>query len=173
MPFTQEANNKRSLCKLGEKNPMWGKSGRVGMKHTPESLKKMSISQKKKWSDPLYKEKMKKVFTGRKGFWRGKHRLHMMGDKHWFWQGGKTEERTRIMQSLEYKLWRKCVFTRDNYTCVLCGCNKSGSLEADHIKRFSEYPELRFSVENGRTLCTDCHRQTNNYGRTKGTKNVI
>jgi len=34
-----------------------------------------------------------------------------------------------------------------------------GDIQADHIRRFSEYPELRFDLNNGRTLCTECHKK--------------
>jgi 5-methylcytosine-specific restriction endonuclease McrA len=37
-------------------------------------------------------------------------------------------------------------------------------LEADHIKPFCRFPELRLVVSNGRTLCKDCHRKTPTWG---------
>jgi 5-methylcytosine-specific restriction endonuclease McrA len=78
----------------------------------------------------------------------------------------KTSEVRRLRSSLEYKLWRVAVFERDNYTCVWCGI-KGGILNADHIKRFSDYPELRFAIDNGRTLCFECHKTTDTFGNKK------
>jgi 5-methylcytosine-specific restriction endonuclease McrA len=56
---------------------------------------------------------------------------------------------------IEVSAWRKSVLSRDNYTCVDCGSTES--LHAHHILPWSEYPELRIEVENGETLCGDCH----------------
>lgn len=60
-------------------------------------------------------------------------------------------------QNIEYKLkkWAKEVKRRDNYECVQCG--KSNELHAHHIKRKSEYPEKALDIDNGKTLCIDCH----------------
>lgn len=79
------------------------------------------------------------------------------GEKGWNWQGGKTSWRNEIYNSLDWKLWREAVFERDNYTCQMCG-QHGGRLEANHIKKFSDYPDLRFEVSNGITLCKPCHR---------------
>jgi len=81
---------------------------------------------------------------------------------------GLSTENEKIRRSLAYRAWRTLVFERDNYTCQECGI-KSGNgkavyLQADHIKPFALYPELRFEVSNGRTLCILCHRKTDTYG---------
>lgn len=87
------------------------------------------------------------------------------GNKSNLWRGGVTSINKQIRSSFEYKLWRTAVFERDKYTCVWCGNKESGYLNADHIKQFAYYPELRFDINNGRTLCIDCHRQTETYSR--------
>jgi len=89
------------------------------------------------------------------------------GKNHPNWKGGKMKdypELDRLRKSKEYKIWRKAVFERDNYTCVFCGDDKGGNLQADHIKPFALFPELRFAIDNGRTLCRDCHKKTDTYG---------
>lgn len=116
---------------------------------------------------------------GSTGYWVGKKRseedkikmsLNRIGitakEKHPLWKGGVSPVNHKIRNSFEYKEWRKNVFRRDNWTCVFCGyrsvgkINKRSDIEADHIKRFSDYPELRFAIDNGRTLCVPCHKTT-------------
>jgi hypothetical protein len=62
----------------------------------------------------------------------------------------------------EYKEWRKKVFERDKFQCILC--NSKTDIEADHIKPKSKYPELVYDIDNGRTLCKKCHKNTDTYG---------
>lgn len=76
---------------------------------------------------------------------------------------GKTSANSRIRDSKEYVAWRLAVFTRDDYTCQACG-QRGGKLNADHELPFALYPDLRFEVLNGRTLCVACHQKTDTYG---------
>lgn len=60
--------------------------------------------------------------------------------------------------------WRKLVYERDDYTCVLCGDRRRVGnrvvLNAHHIKPFSTTKTLRFDINNGVTLCEPCHKLT-------------
>lgn len=57
--------------------------------------------------------------------------------------------------------WQEAVFQRDNRTCRKCNSTPTEkySLHAHHIKPWDTYPELRYVVENGLTLCNRCHRK--------------
>lgn len=68
-----------------------------------------------------------------------------------------TPSQLRDRTSPEYKLWRISVFERDNYTCQSCG-KRGCKLNAHHIKPWSLFPCDRYDVNNGITLCTDCHK---------------
>lgn len=84
---------------------------------------------------------------------------------------GKRTADKKIRQSAIYKKWRIAVFERDGYRCTNCGdSNYEGRgetcvLQADHIKPFALFPELRFNIKNGRTLCVPCHKNTGTFGR--------
>ncbi len=80
------------------------------------------------------------------------------------WKGGNTTqeklERRKFQQTIQ-----KEVLKRDNYTCQICK-QRGGYLQVDHIQGWAEYVELRFSMDNCRTLCMDCHYLIT-YGRPK------
>ena len=156
-----------------------------GIKRTPEQEEKRVEALRRAMKNPDIREKMsllklgdnnpmkkeenrKKASEGRSGMKLSKeHRANIgksvpRGKNHWSWQGGKTSEQEKIRKSIDYKLWREAVFARDDYTCQECG-KRGGRLNADHIKPFSLYPELRLDINNGRTLCVDCHKKTDTY----------
>lgn len=145
-----------------------------GRTFSVETRKKLSEAAKK-WKRPIFSDEWrKKIGDSHRGKklteqWRRNISNAQKGEKGNNWQGGKTPVHRAIRFSVDYSLWRDAVFARDNYTCVSCGkCNSNGmrtTLNAHHIKPFSLFPELRFAIDNGVTLCVSCHRKTNTYGR--------
>lgn len=144
------ARKNMSLARIGKKlsketiQKMMGRvSGMKGKKHTEES-----------------RELNRKKHLGKTAWNKGKEFPQVSGERNKNWKGGISKinktERQLAMQTLEYKHWRNYVFKRDNYTCV--SCHKRGiKIEADHIKPWRDYPELRYDINNGRTLCKTCH----------------
>lgn len=55
-----------------------------------------------------------------------------------------------------YRKYTEVIFSRDDYTCQICE-QEGGNLHVDHIKKWADYPELRFNLNNCRTLCRPCH----------------
>lgn len=86
----------------------------------------------------------------------------LSGEKHPFYKGKELTPRylrQKEWRTKKYQDWRKAVFERDDYTCQFCG-KRGGDVQADHIKTWAEHPELRYELDNGRTLCVPCHRKT-------------
>ena len=75
-------------------------------------------------------------------------------NKKFPWEKTKKQQR----HTPEYIRWRTEVFERDKYTCAICG-QVGGELNAHHIRPFKDYPELRLSLNNGVTLCKECHKR--------------
>lgn len=143
-------------------------------RHLTRSLKGRKIT----WGDKITKSKTGFIFTDaskekmRKSHlgqvpWNKGLKGYLCGNKHYNWKGGITPCNIKARGSIEYRMWRKSVFARDNYTCVLCGLRSAkgvkATLHADHIKPFCNYPELRLAIDNGRTLCVECHKKTDTY----------
>jgi len=151
--------------KLSEKTKRKISEKLKGRPLSKKTRQKMSLTRKGK-SQPWNKGKKRSLETRRL---MSKQR---QGENHWNWQGGKEPVNRRIRKSIKYKLWREVIFRRDKWTCVLCGLNGGWNkqqkrhidIHADHIKSFAKYPKLRFSIDNGRTLCADCHYKTETWG---------
>lgn len=117
--------------------------------HSEDSKRRIRETNLKTWAKPEIRKKLQKENHPSWG------KSYQNGMAHWNWQGGITPEnkaeRTRFRRELQLK-----IFERDNYTCRVCQ-QYGGSLQVDHIKKWSDYPELRFNVDNCRTLCMACH----------------
>ncbi len=102
-----------------------------------------------------YKEKQRISKTGSKnGMYgvRGK-------DNPLYNESIPIEERINRRILPEYRIWRESVYNRDKYICQCCGYNKGKILVAHHLNSYMKYKEDRFDVNNGITLCEECHKK--------------
>ena len=102
------------------------------------------------------------------------HRMNMAlarkGEKSHLWKGGISVESKKIRAGIDFRLWREAVFARDNWTCRKTG-ERGGKLHPHHIQNFSQYPELRFAIDNGITLSEEAHKEFHHlYGSKNNTK---
>lgn len=145
-------------------NQVFHKNGMLGKRHSEETKKKMSESQKGKYHSDKTKLKISLKSKGRMLGWKHneetKIKLSIMkqGDKCHFWKGGITPETKRLRMSKQLREWRNNVFERDNFICRKCN-KKGGHLNAHHIVSWATCPEKRFDIDNGITLCLNCHRE--------------
>jgi 5-methylcytosine-specific restriction endonuclease McrA len=56
-----------------------------------------------------------------------------------------------------YKQWRYQVFKRDRHICRISNNNCNGKVVVHHILPWRDYPELRYNINNGITLCQFHH----------------
>jgi len=82
-------------------------------------------------------------------------------------------EGERIRKSAEYRLWRRAVYERDEFTCQKTG-QLGGELVAHHINNFVDFPELRLAIDNGITLSKVAHNEFHKiYGKHNNTKEQL
>lgn len=167
-----------------------------GRRHTKEfieELRERMIGNKYSINNTLskeHKEKLRIINMGNKyrANYRGwKHSIEtrqkmseaQKGDKSYLWMGGIASPYKMIRKSLKFKIWREKIFERDGYICQ--NCDKWGRrLHPHHIKSFSQIVKLNniktledalscdelWDINNGITLCEQCHKQTDTYGKT-------
>jgi hypothetical protein len=117
------------------------------------------------------------------------HRLKLslskLGSKNPQFKDGLARIIKRIRTMYKYRLWKRKVFERDNFTCVICGSKTR--VVADHIVPFtfliksngvidimSAYNcDSLWNICNGRTLCEPCHKKTDTWGRKSANYKII
>lgn len=143
------ARNKGSHWKIKDTSNMRGRVPRSAFKkgHTPWS------KGLKNWLSDEHRQALRNASLGKTPWNKGK--TGVMPRPH-----NKIGDGVTPQSKLERKKFRKTtqmlIFQRDDFTCQICEV-KGGNLQVDHIKRWAEYPELRFRIDNCRTLCMGCH----------------
>lgn len=87
------------------------------------------------------------------------HSILISGENAPRWNPNLTDEERLIKRKTpEYSEWRRKVFERDEYKCIKCR-GRGSSLNAHHILNHSEHTDLRLDINNGVTLCYECHKE--------------
>jgi hypothetical protein len=116
-------------------------------------LKKKLSSKKCKTCGEIFVSKShqsKLIYCSKKCFGESRR-----GDNHHHW---KPDVHDKTLRNA-LKDWGRKIKIKDNFTCQVCGCKERKLLEAHHIKSRHEYPELKFDLTNGKTLCIHCHAE--------------
>lgn len=153
---------------LGKRNKVYCSrvclyKGLVGIKRSPEQCERLSKLHKGKTISKEHRKAISIKIKGRKESLetRIKKSIAIKAAKAHLVKPNRTtkEEKDLIRKSFEYRNWRMSVFERDKFKCQMPGCETiERYIEANHIMKFSDYPELRFDINNGITLCKPCHK---------------
>ena len=189
---TKAKISKNMPDKSGKNNPFYGK------KHSKESRKKISIAGKGKIVSEIQRKKQSERQKGTKRSKETKEKIskankckpkseeqkkkqsetmtgRYLRENSPRWNPNITDEERLIKRQYpEYAEWRNKVYERDNYTCQICNKKSTGNLNAHHIESYNNNPELRTELDNGITLCEDCHKDFHHlYGKGNNTRSQL
>jgi hypothetical protein len=164
-------NTKLSCSKIGNKlgcsrgpiYTIYKELKSTGIKRNNIRISKKQIicyTCNKKFYDTISQiKRSKRRFCSKKCYTAWQKSKDNKGIKHPNWvDGGKHEDYlNHLRKSDDWKIWRSKIFQRDNYICQLCG-DRGLELHPHHIKQKCDFPDLIFDINNGITLCKECHR---------------
>ena len=79
------------------------------------------------------------------------------GEANHKWNPNLTDkDRHDKRDTVENYHFRKSVFERDNYACIIC--SNKGLLNAHHITNYCSDINNRYNIDNGVTMCNKCHK---------------
>ena len=133
---------------------------KTGVKASADTLKKMSLNSPKVWLGKKFSEEHRKKIglsnLGKKMSAEAieKIRESKQGEKHWHWYKDRTKlKKQDDRRSSAVHEWRKSVYGRDKFKCKFSNEDCEGRIEAHHILNWEDFPELRYNIDNGITLC--------------------
>lgn len=163
MPYKDKQKRKEQLKKYYKEN-------REAILLKEKAFYKENSEKKKKYGREYFQKN--KVIKEKPTENQIKYWETLKNKKPWNWTG-KTHENRRLRNLVEYQLWRKACFERDNYTCQKTKIS-GGDLEVHHINNFADYPDLRLAIDNGITLSKKMHREFHKiYGNKNNTMEQI
>jgi transketolase len=148
-----------------QKGNKLGNKYAVGHKLSAESRAKLSESLSGKKRMPCSEETKTKISQANKGkvvSYEVRQKLRVAHLRRWDGIGRKTMSIYDRNKDSKYIVWRNSVLHRDKYICVHCG-RIGGKLQAHHIISWYESLEGRYDLNNGITLCEECHKKTDTY----------
>ena len=81
----------------------------------------------------------------------------LLGKDNPNWKGGLISDEVRDRRSYQAKRWREECRNRDKNQCTLCGSVER--LHVHHILPYKDYPDRRWDINNGQTVCALCHEK--------------
>lgn len=131
------------------------------------SLQCSGTAHKGKEASTITKEKMRVAKIGKVSPHLGKKRPEVSGENNWKWISDRTKL-AKYSNGNEYRNspasreWSNVVRNRDKWTCRIADNNCDGKVVAHHILPWRDFPELRYEVNNGITLCHLHHPRKRN-----------
>ena len=123
-------------------------SPRIGETRPPEIGRKIS---EKRMGHLVSQETRDKISKNLFGRFRGNESPNWIDDRT------KLKTDRYKMFDYQYRLWSNSVKKRDKWKCRITNGDCKGRLESHHILNWEEYPELRYDINNGITLCHSHH----------------
>jgi 5-methylcytosine-specific restriction endonuclease McrA len=76
----------------------------------------------------------------------------------------KLNKSIKTLEKESSELWRRSVYERDNYCCLICGKyleeGNKHNCQAHHIIDKKNHPQFKYDVMNGITLCYYDHKNS-------------
>ena len=169
IPWSEEFKLKSSESRKGKPNV-----NAIGIKRTEKQRKRISdahigqvawnkgtigISNGRPKGMSHTEETKRKISQATKAHYKA-------GGKPWNYVTGKSKTDRRKYGTMVFNDWRMAVYERDRFICQMCS-EKGKRLNCHHIKAFVSYPDLRFDIDNGVTLCEDCHMELHGLKKVK------
>lgn len=154
---SEQSKKKMSLSHVGKKHSEeWKRNISIGLKgikkppRTEEHKRRLSEAKKKEYQNGKISP-LKKMWQENPDFLRGEN------NPCWIKDRTKIKIGDRQFNDPLQKQWSMGVKKRDRWKCIINNKDCKGKVVAHHILSWKDYPELRYNLNNGITLCLAHH----------------